>query len=76
MMKTNRQARFTAVGVGYYKGLNDLRLLFAFCALQVYRPAGTYCIFVFSQRPPPLHDATAFSGPGPPHYRGFAIIFI
>jgi hypothetical protein len=42
--------------------------LFAFCALQLNRPAGIYCILLYS-----THGSTAPSGPGPPHSRGCTI---
>ena len=50
---------------------------------HLFRPADTKCVTVQPCRhllvnlgiwiPPPPHEATTPSGPGPPHYRGFTI---
>jgi len=65
-----RNTLFTAVGCSI-TGFEELKLLVAFCALQVYRPVGIYYILSYSASSPMSQQPP--SGPGPPHFRAFTI---
>jgi hypothetical protein len=47
-----RNTLFTAVGCSIITGSEELKLLVAFCELQVYRPVGIYYILSYSAPSP------------------------